>query len=202
MNKIEAPAMFKLSYGLFVLTAKDEKDNGCIINTAMQIADNPKRISIAVNKSNYTCKMIDKTGEFNISVISEKADFSLFQHFGFQSGKDTDKFATYNNCKRSENGILYITEDTNSYMSAKVTEKVDCGSHMLFIAEVTEAKILSDIPSATYQYYFDHIKPKPEEKKKKGFVCKICGYVYEGEVLPDDYICPICKHPASDFEPL
>ena len=202
MNKIENSALFKLSYGLFVLTAKTEKDNGCIINTAMQIADNPKRISIAVNKSNYTCSMIEKTGEFNVSVISEKADFSLFKHFGFQSGKDTDKFSSFNKCERSENGIFYITENTNAYMSAKVTEKIDCDSHILFIAEVTEAKILSDVPSATYQYYFDHIKPKPEENKKKGFVCKICGYVYEGETLPDDYICPICKHPASDFEPL
>ena len=199
---IQNEAMFKLSYGLFVLTAKDtEKDNGCIINTVMQITDSPKQIAICVNKSNFTHDIIIKTRSFNISVLSEKANFEIFKRFGFSSGRDTDKFADYSQAKRSENGILYITESVNAFMSAKVVSTVDCGTHTMFIAEVTEAEVLSDDKSVTYEYYFANIKPKPE-KKKKGFVCKICGYVYEGDTLPEDFICPLCKHPASDFEEL
>ena len=199
---IQNEAMFKLSYGLFVLTAKDtEKDNGCIINTVMQITDSPKQIAVCVNKSNFTHDIIIKTHSFNISVLSEKANFEIFKRFGFSSGRDTDKFADYSQAKRSENGILYITESVNAFMSAKVVSTVDCGTHTMFIAEVTEAEVLSDDKSVTYEYYFANIKPKPE-KKKKGFVCKICGYVYEGDTLPEDFICPLCKHPASDFEEL
>lgn len=206
-KKIEPDAMFKLSYGLFVLTSMDEKDNGCIINTVMQITDSPKRISIAVNKANYTHDMIAKNGIFNLSILTEEAPFKLFQHFGFQSGRDVDKFPAggdYTSNERSDNGLLYLPQSSNSFISGKVISAVDYGTHTLFTADVTEAKVLSNVPSATYAYYFSHIKPKPQpvEKAKKGWVCKICGYVYDGEVLPPDFICPLCKHGAEDFEPL
>lgn len=197
-------AMHKFSYGLFVLTAKDgAKDNGCIINTAIQAADKPKQVSICVNKANYTCEMIEKTGLFTLSFLTEEADFNLFQHFGFQCGRDVDKFQDFKDAKRGENGILYLTKAVNAMVSVKVDQTLDLGSHLLFVGEVTEEQVLSDVPSVTYQYYFDHIKPKPEEHPKaKGWVCKICGYIYEGEELPPDFICPICKHGAEDFEPI
>ena len=199
---IQNEAMFKLSYGLFVLTAKDgDKDNGCIINTAMKITDKPLQIAVCVNKSNFTHDMIVKSGKLNLSVLSEKADFEIFKRFGFVSGRDTDKFADFFDVKRSGNDLLYVTKGVNSFMSAQVVSVVDCGTHSMFIAEVNEAKVLSEDKSVTYEYYFANIKPKPE-KKKKGYVCKICGYVYEGENLPEDFICPLCKHPASDFEEL
>ena len=201
-NNIDNNAMFKLSYGLFVLTAKDgEKDNGCITNTVMQITSSPKIISIAINKSNLTHDITLKTGVFNISVLTQETPFEFFKHFGFQSGKDVDKFEDYDKFNRSENGLIYLSTYTNSFISAKVISAVDCGSHTLFTAEVTEAEVLSSAPSVTYEYYFANIKPKSEEKKK-GFVCKICGYVYEGDELPADFICPICKHGAEDFEPI
>ena len=202
---IDQGSMFKLSYGLFVLTAKDgEKDNGCIINTAIQVTSNPLRISIAAMKANYTHDLVLKTGEFNVSILTESAPFSTFQRFGFQSGRDADKFADCGYDARTENGIRYVPENTNAVISAKVVESFDYGSHTLIIADVTEALTLSHERSLTYQYYFDNIKPKPAPPKeeKKGYVCKICGYVYEGDPLPDDFICPLCKHPASDFEPL
>ncbi len=203
--KIDNNAMFKLSYGLFVLTAKDgDKDNGCIINTVTQLTDTPKRITIAVNKSNYTHDMIAKTGRFNVSILTEDVPFDIFKHFGFQSGRDVDKFAYSKEETRSVNGIRYISKYTNSFLSAQVIEMKDYGTHTLFVADITEARVLSDAPSVTYAYYFAHIKPKPApvEETKKGFVCKICGYVYEGEELPADFICPLCKHGAEDFEPL
>lgn len=196
-------AMYKFSYGLFVLTAKEEKDNGCIINTAIQVTADPKQVSIAVNKANHTCGMIERTGVFNLSFLSQEAKFDTFKHFGFQSGKDVDKFDGYAAAAKADNGVMYVTEGTNAMVSVKVNKTVDLGTHILFIGDVTEEKVLSDVPSATYQYYFDHIKPAPEEKpKKKGYVCKICGYVYEGDELPEDFICPICKHGAEDFEPI
>ncbi|MDY3747655.1 MAG: flavin reductase [Lachnospiraceae bacterium] len=201
---IETNAMFKLSYGLFVLTAREgTKDNGCIINTAMQVTSSPQRILICVNKGNYTHDMIIRTGMFNVSVLTEKTPFSVFQHYGFQSGRDTDKFAD-NAGVRSENGICYVPEYSNALISGKVISTTDCGTHTIFVADVTEAKVLSEDPSVTYTYYFANIKPKPQpkEEKKKGYVCKICGYVYEGEELPPDFICPLCKHGAADFEPL
>ena len=194
--------LFKLSYGLFVLSARDtEKDNGCIINTVMQITDTPLQIAVGINKDNYTYEMIEKTGVFNVSVLTEEVPFSVFEDFGFKSGRTEDKFSSFNDKERSENGIFYLTKYTNAFISAKVIKTLDCGTHMMLIAEVTDAKILSDAPSVTYDYYFKNIKPKPEAKKK-GYVCKICGYVYEGDPLPDDFICPLCKHPASDFEPI
>lgn len=197
-------AMFKISYGLFILSAKEgEKDNGCIINTAMQVTQDPKQVSICVNKENYTCGMIERTGEFNLSILSEEADFEVFKHFGFRSGKDTEKFAGYGDAERASNGILYVTKAVNSMVSVKVNRTVDLGTHIMFVGDVTEEKVFSDVPSVTYQYYFDHIKPAPDAKPKtKGYVCKICGYVYEGDELPPDFICPICKHGAEDFEPI
>ena len=202
---VEYETMFKLSYGLFVLTARDgTKDNGCIINTVTQITESPLRISVAVNKANFTHDMIKKTGEFNVSILSELAHFDIFKQFGFQSGKETDKFALCDYNVRAANGIRYVPEGTNGMISAKVTESFDYGTHTLFIAEVTQAVVLSGEPSATYKYYFDNIKPKPQVQieKKKGFVCKICGYVHEGDSLPDGFVCPLCKHGAEDFERL
>ena len=201
---VEQNAMFSLSYGLFVLTARDgAKDNGCIINTVTQLTDSPKRISIAVNKANLTHDMIVKTGEFNVSVLSNDAPFALFQHYGFQSGRNTDKFAGVQGMARSTNGIYYIPYCTSAFLSAKVTQTVEFETHTLFIADVTEAKLLSNIPSMTYAYYFANVKPKPAAlQKQTGWVCKICGWVYEGEELPPDIVCPLCKHGAADFERL
>ena len=201
--KVDNNAVFKLSYGLYVLTARENgKDNGCIINTAGLITDTPKRIQIAVNKANYTHDMILRTGVFNVSVLNVDAPFATFQQFGFCSGRDTDKFAEVSYADRTENGLRYIPENCNAVLSGKVVESYDWGTHTLFIAEVTEAHTLNDVPSMTYQYYFDHVKPKPapSSEKKSGWVCKICGYVYEGEELPADFICPLCKHGPEDFE--
>lgn len=198
-------ALFKLSYGLFVLTARDgEKDNGCIINTAIQAASTPNQLSICVNKANYTHDMIVKTGIFTVSILTQKASFDIFKRFGFASGRDVDKFADYAECKRGENSVYYITEATNAYISVKVSKTEDLGSHTMFVGEITDMEVLSEEPSVTYAYYFQHIKPKPEASAspsgKTVWRCKICGYEYEGEEIPEDYICPICKHPASDFE--
>ncbi len=199
---IDSKAMQKLSYGLFVLTAcQDGKDAGCIINTAQQISSSPITMSITVNKQNHTHDVIKATGEFNLSVLDESATFELFTHFGFQSGHTVDKFKNFV-LPRTENGLTYVGWATNAVYSCRVTSAVDCGTHTLFIATVTEARDLSQTPSATYAYYFAHIKPQPKVEEKKGWVCKICGYVYEGEELPADYICPLCKHGAEDFERL
>ena len=193
-------ALFKLSYGLFVLTAKqDGKDNGCIINTVQQVTSDPMRISVTVNKANLTHDMVLSTGEFNVSVLTEDAVFWIFQHYGFQSGRDVDKFANLPEA-RTANGIRFVEGCTNAVISGKVIQTVDCGTHTLFIADVTEAKVLDSAPSVTYQYYFDHIKPKPEPAQQGKWVCKICGYVYEGDTLPPDFICPWCKHGVEDFE--
>ncbi|MEG0750878.1 MAG: flavin reductase [Oscillospiraceae bacterium] len=199
---MDKSAIFKLSYGLFVLTARDaQRDNGCIINTVMQITDNPLRIVAGVNKQNFTHDMIVNSREFNISVLTVDAPFSVFEAFGMCSGRDVDKFAACENESRTGNGLRYIPKFTNAVISARVTDTADCGTHTLFTAEVTDAATLSDAQSLTYAYYHANIKPKPVSKKK-GWVCKICGYVYEGEVLPVDFICPICKHGAVDFEPI
>ena len=196
---IDSKAMFKLSYGLFVLTAREgSKDNGCIINTAGQLTSTPNRIQIAVNKQNFTHDMILRTGIFNVSVLSREATFWVFRHYGFQSGRDVDKFAGLSE-DRTANGLRYVEGCTNAVLSGQVISTVDLGTHTLFIADVTEAMVLGSEPSMTYQYYFDHVKPKPEPKKT-GWVCKICGYVYEGEELPADFVCPVCKHGAEDFE--
>ena len=202
---IDPAAMHKLSYGLFVLTAHENgKDNGCIINTALQLTSVPMQISICVNKGNYTHDMIMNTKKFNVSTISEKADFELFKRFGFASGRDTDKFQGLNVAIRGMNGVMILTQQVNSFISAEVTQTVDCGTHTMFIATVTCSGVFNSDRSATYQYYFDHIKPAPAPKaeEKKGYVCRICGYVYEGEPLPPDFICPLCGHGAEDFEKL
>ncbi len=192
------------SYGLFVLTARDgDKDNGCIINTAIQAASEPLRVSICVNKANYTHDMILKTGEFNLSFLTEESKFATYQNFGFRSGRDAEKLEQVS-FKRASNGIAYLTEEVNAYLSGKVVQSIDLGSHTMFIAEVTEGEVLSRVPSVTYAYYFANIKPKPQvqQEEKKGWICTICGYIYKGEELPPDFICPICKHPASDFQKL
>jgi flavin reductase (DIM6/NTAB) family NADH-FMN oxidoreductase RutF len=192
-------AMYKLSYGLYVLSAREgEKDNACIVNTAIQVTSTPNRISVAVNKSNYTNEMITRTGLFNVSCISQNATFDLFKRYGFQSGRDTDKTAGLD-LPRGENGLIFIPDFANAYISGKVVNSIDLGSHTLFIADVTDCRNLSDVPSVTYAYYQSNIKPQPE-KKATGYRCRICGYVYEGEELPPDFVCPICKHGASDFE--
>ena len=198
---MDKKALYKLSYGLFVLSVNDgKKDSGCIVNTVMMMTDDPTRIVVFVNNANYTAEVLKKTGVFNVSVLSESVPFDVFKHFGFQSGRDVDKFAdtTY---PRAENGVRYIDKNANALLSAKVVDKYDYGTHTLFVAEVTDAKTLSDENSVTYAYYQANIKPKPGAPKEEGkekWVCSVCGYVHEGP-LPDDFICPWCKHPASDF---
>jgi len=201
-DSVDSKAFEKIACGLFVLTANDSKQNGCIINTAMQVSNAPFKVSIAVNRQNLTHDMIEKTGIFNLSVLTESTDFELFKHFGFRSGRTVDKFDRFTDYAVSENGVAYITK-ANAYFSCKVLETVDCGSHTLFVAEVTEAKVLNTESSATYSYYHSDIKPRPQDaEKKNGYRCKVCGYVYEGDTLPDDFICPLCKHGAEDFEPI
>lgn len=198
---IDTTSAFKFSYGLFVLTAKqDEKDNGCIINTAIQLTSNPYKISVTVNKENLTHDMIQSTGKFNISFLTQSVPFELIKHYGFQSGKNSDKIFG-DALPRSENGIVYLNTFTNAFISADVVEMIDCGTHTQFIGIVTEAQTFSNEPSLTYQYYYDNIKPKPE-KKKRGYVCEICGYVYDGDELPEDFVCPVCKHGADVFKKL
>lgn len=198
---MDTNALFKIGYGLYVLTANEnDKDNGCIINTVMQVTSNPCQIAIAVNKQNYTTGMIQRTKKFNISILTEGVNFEMFKHFGYQSGKNVDKFADFFDTKRSPNGVVYITKNTNSFMSAYVKQEIDLGSHILFVAQLVEAVVLGDAPTVTYDYYQKNIKQTPQVTNKKGWKCKICGFIYEEEILPPDYICPICKHGASDFE--
>lgn len=199
---MDTKVLFKIGYGLYVLTANENgKDNGCIINTVMQVTSDPCQIAIAVNKMNYTNEMIQRTKKFNVSILSKNAKFDTFKHFGFQSGKTVNKFADFSDAKRSPNGVLYITHDTNAYMSAYVKQEIDLSTHTLFIAQLVAAETLSEVPTVTYDFYQKNIKPKPETApQKKGWRCKICGYVYEGEELPPDFICPWCKHGVEDFE--
>jgi len=202
-DAVDPMTLFKLSYGLFVLTTKDgNKDNGCIINTAIQITDNPRRILFAVNKANFTHDMVLKSGTFNLSILTESTPFRIIEQFGFHSGKDTDKFSGSDYNERANNGVRYLPKYSNGIISGKVKDSFDYGTHTLFIADVTQAFVLSSERSLTYQYYFDHIKPKPQatQEHKAGFVCKICGYVFEGDSLPNDFICPLCKHGTADFE--
>lgn len=203
---MDQKVMYALSYGLFVLSARrGEKDNGCITNTAIQVTSEPNRIAIAVNKANFTHDMVLETGKFTVSVLSQEAKFELFQRFGFQSGRDVDKLADFQeHIARDGNGVVYVTQGTNAWISCQVVSTMDLGTHTLFVADVLDGGILSNAPSATYAYYQANIKPKPAapagESSKKRWVCTICGYVYEGEELPADFICPLCKHHASDFE--
>lgn len=202
---MDEKTLYKISYGLFVATTRfGDKDNGCIVNTVQQVASKPNQLCVCVNKANYTAELIEKSGVFNVSVLSQAAKFELFKRFGFQSGKSVDKFSGFSGFKRSENGIIYLTEGTNAYFSVKVSKKEDLGSHLMFIGEITDMQVLSEEKSVTYEYYLQQIKPKPigtgTTKGKTIWRCKICGYEYEGDELPADFICPVCKHPASDFE--
>ncbi len=194
-------ALFEISYGLYLVSAKDgNKDNGCIINTFSQQTDTPLRVSITINKQNLTAEMIEKTGEFTISILSEKATFEMFRRFGMQSGRDIDKFDGIETV-RTPNGLLRLASGLNAYTCGKVIDKVDLGTHWFFIAEMTEAEILNDDESLTYDFYQKNIKTtfKPEPVVK-GWRCRICSYTYEGEVLPPDFVCPWCKHGPADFE--
>lgn len=195
-------AIYKIPYGLYLLTASaDGHDNGCIINTVLQITEMPKQFAFAVNKSNYTAELIAKNKVANITILSEKAPFSIYQRFGFCCGRTTDKFDGYEIAARSENGLYYLTEFASAVLSGKIVSEIDCGTHMIYVCEMTWSAVLSEDKPVTYDYYREHIKPKPG-KESKGFVCTVCGYVYEGDTLPPDYICPICKHGADVFEPL
>ena len=195
-------ALFNIGYGLYVITSNDgKKDNGMIGNTVAQVASSPNRIMVSINKGNYSHDVIKETGKINVNCLSVEAPFSVFQNFGFQSGRNAEKFAD-GVAKRSENGLAVLTQYVHACISLQVEEYVDMGSHGMFLCSVTEEMILGDKETMTYTYYQNNVKPKPQAPKKKGWVCKICGYVYEGEELPADFICPLCKHPASDFEPL
>lgn len=191
--------MFNISYGLYILSAKTEKANGCVINALSQVTSMPNRIMIAINKNNFTTSQILKTKKFNVSILNEEANFDLIKHFGFASGKDTDKFEDFNGYETAENGIPYITEGTNSYISAEVVEVRDLGTHYEFLADVTKEVSLNEIPSITYAYYQKNIKPKVAQKKKVVYICSVCGYVYEGDPLPEDFVCPLCLHDATYF---
>lgn len=198
---MDQKAFYKLTYGLFLLTAREEgRDNGCIINTAIQAANDPPRLAFSVQKGNLTHDMIARTGVFAISSISTSATFDLFRRFGMQSGREVDKFEGFPDVERGANDLLYLTRGANMTMNGRVVDQMDLGSHTLFIGEVGDAVVLSDEPSCTYAYYQSDIKPKKQEKK--GWVCTVCGYVYEGDPLPADFICPWCKHGAEDFEPV
>lgn len=198
---MDKKAMYDIGYGLYVLTAKEgDKSSGCIINTAMQVTSTPNRISIAVNKQNHTHDMISRTKAFNLSVLGEQAGFDLIRRFGFQSGRDVDKFEGFEQ-PRTVTGIPYINQHTTAWLSCWVQEAIDLDTHTLFIAAVTDGEKLGDEKPMTYAYYQQNVKPRPEMKKdEKGWRCTVCGYVYEGETLPEDYVCPLCKHGACDFE--
>lgn len=202
MAKNENAALFKLGYGLYVVTTNDgEKDNGCILNSVMQVTNTPNKVAVAINKQNYTHDIVMKTNKLNINCIAESAPFSLFQNFGFRSGRDAEKFEGVA-FTRSNNGLAVLKDNINAYMSLWVESTVDLDTHTLFICFVTQMDEISEERTMTYTYYQDNVKPKPQLQKKKGYVCKICGYVHEGDELPADFICPLCKHPASDFEPI
>lgn len=199
---IDPTAMFHIGYGLYVVTCNDgKKDNGLIVNTVTQVTNTPNRIAVTVSKLNYSCQVIARTGKLNVSTLSQDTPFKLFQHFGFQSGRETDKFAQFRHVQRAANGLLFLDKYANSFICCKVTEQIDLGSHMMFICDVVQCANLSKGETMTYTYYLQNVKPKPETDKK-GYACKICGWVYEGEELPEDLVCPLCKHGAADFEPI
>lgn len=202
LNKNDMNALFKIGYGLYVVTSNDGKqNNGLIVNTVTQVSDNPNRIAVNINKANYSCHVIKQTGILNVNCLTVDAPFKVFENFGFQSGRNTDKFVNYPYIL-SDNGLPILTNYINASISLKVENYIDLDSHGMFICSVTEARVMNNKETMTYEYYQKNVKPKPDTDGKKGFVCKVCGYVYEGDVLPDDYICPLCKHGASDFEPI
>ncbi|MBE6552148.1 MAG: flavodoxin [Ruminococcaceae bacterium] len=201
-NKNDMTALFNIGYGLYVVTSNDgKKDNGLIVNTVTQVTNTPNRIAVTINKQNYSHHIIKQTGLMNINCLTVEAPFKVFEAFGFRSGRNVNKFE---NCEplRSDNGLVFLPRYINSFMSLKVEQYIDLDTHGMFICSVTEARVISDKESVTYTYYQNHIKPKPETEGKKGFVCKVCGYIHEGDTLPDDIVCPLCKHGAADFEPI
>ncbi len=201
-NKNDLTALFKIGYGLYVVTSNDgKKDNGLIVNTVTQVTNTPNRIAVTINKENYSHHIIKQTGIMNVNCLSVDAPFKVFEAFGFVSGRNVDKFKDCDPL-RSDNGLVFLPRYINSFMSLKVEQYVDLDTHGMFICSVTEARVINNNETMTYSYYYDNVKPKPETEGKKGFVCKVCGYVYEGDTLPDDIICPLCKHGASDFEPI
>ena len=201
-NKSDMKALFKIGYGLYVVTSNDgTKDNGLIVNTVTQLTDNPYRVAVNINKANYSHHVIQQTGIMNVNCLSVEAPFQVFQNFGFQSGRVADKFADCNPL-RSDNGLVFLPRYINAFFSLKVEQYVDLDTHGMFICSITEARVISDAETMTYTYYQQNVKPKPETQGKKGYVCKVCGYIYEGEELPDDIVCPLCKHGAADFEPI
>ena len=201
-NKNDLTALFRIGYGLYVVTSNDgKKDNGLIVNTVIQLTDTPNRVAVNINKANYSHHVIKQTGVLNVNCLSTEAPFSVFEQFGFQTGRSVDKFAGQT-VHRSDNGLVFLDKYINAFMSLKVEDYVDLGTHGMFICSVTEARVMSNQETMTYTYYQNNVKPKPETEGKKGFVCKVCGYIYEGDELPADYICPLCKHGAADFEPI
>lgn len=193
-------ALFKIGYGLYVVTSNDgKKDNGLIVNTVTQLTDTPERVGVTINKQNYSHDVIKETGILNVNCLSTEAPFSVFEKYGFASGSDTDKMADVS-VKRTGNGLAVLPEFINAYISLKVEKYVDLDTHGMFICTIEESEVVSDVQTMTYSYYHSNVKPKPQSQKKIGYVCKICGYVYEGDPLPEDFVCPLCKHGASDFE--
>ncbi|MBQ9992640.1 MAG: flavin reductase, partial [Firmicutes bacterium] len=201
-DKNDLTALFKIGYGLYVVTSNDgQKDNGIIVNAVTQLTNTPNRVGVAINKANYSHDVVKASGKMNVNCLSEEAPFAVFEAFGFKSGRDTDKFA---GCTplRSDNGLVFLPKYINAFMSLEVENYIDLDTHGMFVCKVTEARVMSNVPTMTYNYYLDNVKPKPKTEGKKGYVCKVCGFVYEGDELPADYICPLCKHGVADFEPI
>ncbi|MBQ3865533.1 MAG: flavin reductase, partial [Clostridia bacterium] len=201
-NKNDLTALYRLGYGLYVVTTNDGKrDNGLIVNTVTQVSDNPNRVAVCINKKNYSYHVVKNTGKMNVNCLSTQAPFAVFERFGFQSGRGVDKFEGFEK-EIADNGLAFLTRYANAFLSLEVESEVDLVSHGMFVCRVTEARVLDDKPTMTYAYYQENVKPKPQTEGKKGWVCKICGYVHEGEELPEDFVCPLCKHGAADFEPI
>ena len=200
--KLDTTALFKIGYGLYVVTSNDgKKDNGLIVNTVMQLTSNPIRIAVAVNKSNYSHDVIKESGIMNVNCLSTEAPFKVFEAFGFRSGRDTDKFADCS-FRRSSNGLAVLPKYINAYMSLKVENYIDFGTHGMFVCSLSEAEVVSDAEAMSYSYYHKNVKPNPKTENKKGYICKICGYIHDEAELPSDFVCPICNHGAEDFEPI
>jgi len=201
-KKLDPTALFKIGYGLYVVTSNDgKKDNGLIVNTVVQLTSNPVKVSVTINKSNYSHDVIKQSGIMNVNCLSTEAPFKVFEAFGFKSGRDTDKFADCTPA-RSSNGLVVLPRYINSYMSLAVDEYIDFGTHGMFVCSVTESEVISDVETMSYSYYHKNVKPKPKTENKKGYICKICGYIHDEPELPADFECPICKHGAEDFEPI
>ncbi len=201
-DKNDLRALFNIGYGLYVVTTNDgKKDNGCIVNTVTQVTSSPNRVAVTINKDNYTHHVVEQSGIMNVNCLSVEAPFSVFEKYGFQSGRSVDKLADVEEL-RSDNGLRFLPQYINAFFSLKVENYVDLGTHGMFICSITESRVITKAETMTYTYYQNNVKPKPETEGKKGYVCKVCGYVYEGDELPDDFVCPLCKHGAADFEPI